>query len=409
MIVRILLCFIIIFTGNNYVCVAQRNNNTFTLTGRIIGRDTGELILSYTSANGKLINDTSKLSSGKFVFSGIIAEPTVAALKGNLQFPDHYNMYDPNFAVIFLEPSKMTADLIENDYAHVVITGSATQQENEVLQHQLAPAVNVLAPLENEFSKLANVYYSRKDTSEAVQLRMDKIRTQIDPLKKGINKTYQNFLVAHPDSYVSADILDNWIVYAKLGGDSAMMYYNMVSNKIKNSLQGKSALKKISSYTKANRAAEKGGIAGVGSQAPNFSLKDTNGNLKWLNSFKGKDYVLLDFWASWCGPCIESTPRIKELYKKYHAKGLEIIIVSLDYDRNRYLKAIKKEGLTTWAQTYAGYINTPKNFAKETYGVLEIPQLVLIDKTGKIIGRYDGLENNALGVTLKDQLKLIFP
>lgn len=378
------------------------------LSGKVIGSDTGRLILSY-STDGKQINDTVRLNNGRFSFSGFLTYPSAATLQGNLQFPNHYNIYDPNFVIIFLESSKMTVTLYENDYAHVAVTGSATQQENEILQHQLAPVLNVFVPLDNEFSKLASNFQSKKDTSEAAQLRMDTITQQITPLKKRINKIYADFLMAHPDSYVSADILDNWIAYARLGGDSAMMYYNMASKRIQNSLQGQSAFKKISSYIKASKAVEKGGVAGIGSQAPDFSLKNTNGNLTSLSSFKGKNYILLDFWASWCGPCIENTPRIKELYEKYHPKGLEVIVVSLDYDHNKWLKAMKKERLTMWPQTYAGYINTPKNFVKETYGVLEIPQLILIDKTGKIIGRYVGLEDASSGVSLKDQLKSIFP
>ncbi|ASU32972.1 TlpA disulfide reductase family protein [Mucilaginibacter xinganensis] len=409
MLLRTLVCFIIIALGNNPNCFSRQKESRFVLTGKVVGRDTGRLILSYISEGGKQVRDTAMLNNGYFSFTGALTEPTAATMEGNLQSPGHYNIYDPNFVVFFLECSKMTMVLKENDYAHAVITGSVTQQENEILQRQLAPALRVLVPLDNEYSKLARLYNSKKDTSAALQLRMDEIIRQVGPLKKEINGIQNNFLANHPDSYVSADILNSWIASESLKGDSAMMYYSMTTKRIRNSLQGQQALIKITSNLKARHAAEKGGIAGVGSQAPDFLLTGTHGKLVKLSSFKRKKYVLLDFWASWCGPCRENTPEIKELYKKYQQKGFEVIVISLDYDRSRWLKVMEKEKLTIWPHTYAGDLSTPKNFARETYGVLEIPQLILIDKEGKIIGRYAGVHDASSGAAVSDELMRCLP
>ncbi len=391
-----------------FSCFAQEGRHSFILNGNISGRDTGRLVLSYNSPTGKFISDTVLLKNGRFTFSGRITEPTMATLEGNLQFPNRYNIYDPNFRILFLEPSKMTIVLRENDFRHAVVTGSATEDENKILQEKLQPYLKTLIPLNNEYSNLVNSYYRKKDTSKAIGIRMDEIKNQIIPLAKKADSVYYDFLLSHPSSFVSADILDTWVDPQKTGADSAMMFYNSVDKKIQNSFQGRKALQKFTSYIKAEQASAQGGSAAIGGLAPDIKLTDKNGNPISLSSLRANHYVLLDFWASWCGPCREGLPQIKDLYKRYHDKGLEVAIISLDFNGDQWAEAKKKFELSAWPQAYSGFSNTSENFAKEKFGVIEIPLYILIDKTGKIIGRYSGLDDAAPSVLLADALATIF-
>ncbi|MDF2450325.1 MAG: hypothetical protein K0R26_2829 [Bacteroidota bacterium] len=119
----------------------------------------------------------------------------------------------------------------------------------------------------------------------------------------------------------------------------------------------------------------------VGSEAPELILPMPNGKDLALSSMRGK-VVLVDFWASWCGPCRKEIPNVKRAYEKYKNKGFEILGVSLDKDRNAWLEAISKEGLT-WPQV--SDLKFWQSEACQIYAVQSIPYTVLIDKEGKII------------------------
>lgn len=121
----------------------------------------------------------------------------------------------------------------------------------------------------------------------------------------------------------------------------------------------------------------------AGAQFPDFTETDLTGKPLSIASYKGK-VVLIDFWATWCGPCREELPNVIGIYKKNHGQGFEIIGVSLDSDRDRLESFIKAKDMT-WAQYFdgAGWNN---QLAKK-YGVDSIPMTYLLDRNGKIIGK----------------------
>ncbi len=136
----------------------------------------------------------------------------------------------------------------------------------------------------------------------------------------------------------------------------------------------------------------------TGVEAPDFTANTPEDKPMSLKSFRGK-VVLIDFWASWCGPCRRENPNVVLMYNKYHAKGFEILSVSLDSDKGRWLGAIQQDGLI-W-----NHVSDLKGWQSEPakiYSVTSIPQTLLLDKDGKIIAR--GLR----GEQLEDALKNIF-
>lgn len=136
-----------------------------------------------------------------------------------------------------------------------------------------------------------------------------------------------------------------------------------------------------------------------GYDAPDIALPTMNGDTIRLSSLKGK-VVLLDFWASWCGPCRSSNKELVKLYPKYKAKGFEIFGVSIDAGRNNWLKAIKKDKVN-WLQ-----VNDPGDWSAKIvaqWGLYGIPTSYLIDKNGKLIAM--DLKGKELEMVLKDLLK----
>ena len=141
------------------------------------------------------------------------------------------------------------------------------------------------------------------------------------------------------------------------------------------------------------------GVLLPGMDAPEISMKDTEGNIRRLSDLRGK-VVLIDFWASWCGPCRRENPNVVKLYKKYHDKGFEIYSVSLDKEKSAWLKAIKDDGLV-WSN-HVSDLNGWTSSGGKTYGIMSVPSTVLVDKDGKIIAR------NLRGPELERKLAEIF-
>lgn len=121
----------------------------------------------------------------------------------------------------------------------------------------------------------------------------------------------------------------------------------------------------------------------LGSTAPDFQLKNVDGNMVDLKNYRGK-YTLVDFWASWCGPCRQESPTLVRLYDVYNAKGFEILTVSIDTDEVKWKNAIKKDGFT-WQSVseLSGYSGPTSTL----YSISAIPSSFLLDKNGKIIAK----------------------
>lgn len=129
------------------------------------------------------------------------------------------------------------------------------------------------------------------------------------------------------------------------------------------------------------RQAQSASLLAVGSEAPDFAQQRPDGSVMKLSDLRGK-VVLIDFWASWCKPCRRENPHVVASYNKYKSKGFEILGVSLDRDRARWLQAVEADGLT-WPQV--SDLKFWQNAVAQQYGVQSIPFTVLVDAEGKVI------------------------
>lgn len=172
--------------------------------------------------------------------------------------------------------------------------------------------------------------------------------------------------LSHPDVEAAAFFYYNFNREAPL--DKFEADYNTFTERVRNSVLGQNGRDDII----ARKA------TGEGTPAPDFTLNDREGNPVPLESLRGQ-YVLLDFWASWCHPCRESMPHLKELYARYHEKGLEILGISTDSKSEDWLQAVREDA-TPW-------IHVLDSGVAEAYGVHSIPTFFLIDPEGIMVGK----------------------
>jgi thiol-disulfide isomerase/thioredoxin len=170
--------------------------------------------------------------------------------------------------------------------------------------------------------------------------------------------------------------------------DTLQSFYNGFSPEIQSSSLGK----------RFKNALDIALLTGVGRPAPVFTQADTKGKPVALSSFKGQ-YVLVDFWASWCGPCREENPNVLKSYRAYHSKGFMVLGVSLDDEKRPWIEAIRKDGMP-WMQV--SDLKGWKNSVAVMYGIEGIPMNYLLDKNGIIVAK--GLRGDDLEKKLAEFL-----
>lgn len=212
-----------------------------------------------------------------------------------------------------------------------------------------------------------------------LQNKLDEIGKAIEQNKVRELMLEFDFVKQHLSSPVSLHLLN-----AKLYKREAVHYYDTffalydsLTPELQNSDKGKQLQEALSHLKKS----------GVGRVAPEFSGRDINNKELSLSSFRSKNYVLIDFWASWCVPCRQDFPFLKQAYEQYHSKGLEIISVSTDEDLEKWKTAIAKDGVGQWKHFFA---KQNSSLVAVQYFVAAIPVKVLIDKEGNIIARWRG-------------------
>ena len=307
-------------------CSKQMNSTNaghFALTGTTNQIPDGT-ILYLTETLSNQVVDSMKITKSKFQAEGHIAVS-----------PTNYYLHSKDFseyASLWIETGHMTFDASTTDFENAIISGSKTQLE-----------------VDNYFPR---------NTSDLSDEEVERMAIE--------------FIKRYPDNRLSASMLagysPNW------GAVKVKELYDPFSQANKESEYGKRVLQ----YITLSKDYQ------IGDFYTDFEMKNPKEELIRVSDHLGK-VTLLEFWASWCGPCRQRNPELRQTYKKYHGHGFEIIGISLDFSKEDWENAIAKDSLM-WQ--HVSDLKGRNSLAGIMYGVNAIPDNFLIDSNGLIIGRY---------------------
>jgi len=362
----------------------------FTINGTLknMAAENTKMYIRYDSGEGS-VSDSTIVKNGHYSFRGSIAEPARAQMQlGPYQLipikdatgrvvmqPAH------NIVLVYLDKGNISI-VSDKTFDNRVVTGSQAETEYNRLQKDLEPYNKGMSAFRQEFEDARDP----KDTTARAHARY--IVDSLWNMYRTINK---NYIISNPASPIVANIL-----------------YTYAGNPIKDLKEASELLKALSptvqSYPTAKvlrSTIEAEQKLDIGRPAIDFAQTDTAGTEVKLSSFRGK-YVLVDFWASWCGPCRRENPNVVSAFNKYHDKGFTILSVSLDNpgQKSKWMEAIHKDALTQW--THVSDLRGWNNAVARAYGINSVPQNFLLNPDGIIVGR------NLRGEALDEKLAAIF-
>ncbi len=365
-----LLLIVSVITGITTSCENKtENNDNFKLSIVVTNGDDNTIILSKRDGGEMVPKDSVMLVDGK------------GTISGNIGLPEFYYLMFKGtriYVPVFVDAGDIVVNIDMNNPRNSLIVGS--------LAHDAFNAFNDSVSIFDQQASLLNTSYGEARGKNDVN-RMNEIEEEYMGIENKKTDYMIDYVTKNNDNVVSAFlVLSNSYKFELealekvVGGFDPSIDSSEYVISLKEYL---STLKKSS----------------IGQPFIDFTLNDPEGNPIPLSSVTAGNYVLVDFWASWCSPCRAENPNVVLAYEKFHDKGFDVFGVSFDKDHDKWVEAIATDNLT-W--THVSDLKYWNSAAGKLYGIQSIPQNILIDPNGIIIEK--NLRGEALQVKLAELL-----
>jgi peroxiredoxin len=367
----VILLSALFFSG--FLSAQKTKSSPYTVEGVVKNYKNNYIYLSH-KWDDQIFTDSAKVTDGKFKFSGKTPEP-------NMYWFTFTNNPNNQPIIFYMDPGKTTVNMDMDSLGFLTIKGGPSQKDYEEYKVMMMDFQFKQQQIVNEYNAARN--NNDMNTMQAKQAEFEKL---LPAVKEGL----KGFIKKHPKSAVSG-----YIIYAEF----ANQVFNFTAEETEEGIKAldKSILESKYGKLAMDRLNLMRGST-IGHVIYDFKQNTPDGKTIKLSDYRGK-YVLVDFWASWCGPCRMENPNVVAAYKKYKDKGFTILGVSFDQDKAKWLAAVEKDQLT-W--DHVSDLKGWGNEAARIFSISSIPQNILIDKDGKI------LEKNLRGPALEQKLEEIF-
>lgn len=362
----------------------KAGENEYIVTGTIKGIADGKtVILEMQDETGALkAIDTVKVEKEKFTFKGNAKEPEmyliqVETVEGKIPF--------------ILENGDIEMTINKDSVNVTKVTGTYNNEELNGYKDKGIAIQKKMMKFQKDNTAKMNQAQQMKDS-----VVMNSLRKEYSKFQDEFVKESDAYVASHPKAFISALIIEG--MFNQMTPDIAKItkFYDGLDKSIKDNKHGKKIKKQLDEINKPVTAVN---TVNVGSAAPDFSAPNPDGKVVSLKESLGK-VTIIDFWASWCKPCRQENPNMVALYNQYHAKGLNIIGVSLDEDAAKWKDAIAKDKLT-WA-----HVSNLKDFNDPIavmYDIKMIPSTFVLDASGNVVAK--DLRGDALKAKVAELLK----
>lgn len=342
----------------------------YTISGSIKNAE-GKKVYLYSGDRMSMRQDSTVVSNGAFTFKGNLDKPFVSGriIVGPISYTSNPVMWE-----VALEPTQITFQGDYNNPDEAVINGGKTQDELNAMSRELDVFVKPLRQLNDEMNKGGN---------------RDSLTKLMEPYQKQYAAYSSSFYRERTNSYFATRYL--MMHMSRMSYDELKAAWDALDPKVQK--YGDSAdeiAKELAVLAKVR----------PGSPAPDFTATDINGKQFTMSSLRGK-VVIIDFWASWCGPCRKSNPHMRELYAKFHDRGLDFVFVSDDDSApDKWRKAVEQDKLIgdgyhhvlrgmKWDRSKGMEGMDHTNDISDKYAIHFLPTKYLIDKKGNIVCKID--------------------
>ncbi len=360
--------FLIVLSSTLFSC-NKVPKGEYIISGEAKGIPNGKMVVVKHQNEFGIVEsvDSAKIKDGKFEIKGKVKEPSMFALFiKDIQQPIPF----------ILETGKIEVTVDKDSIWKSEIGGTYNNDEFQKFNTKINSVQKRLQAFQN------------KNMQKFLEAQKKNDNTTIEGLKKGysdIQKEMEDYMTKYPnqnpDAYISLLLIQSQFNSPKFNLAEVKKTFNKLEATLKATKIGKDIEGKLKAIENNNKIKPEATL--IGKMAPDFSAKTPQGTVVSLKQSLGK-ITILDFWASWCGPCRKENPNMVALYNELHEKGLNIIGVSLDENLNQWNEAIAKDKIT-WTQV--SNLKKWQDPIAKLYGVEQVPTTFILDASGMVIAK----------------------